>query len=241
MLCSVVCTWCLFFCFLVFLFSCFFFLMIRRPPRSTLFPYTTLFRSVIARPFVGKAGSFVRTERRRDYSVEPFEETILDNLKKNNIDVIGIGKIEDIFAGKGITESIHTKDNEDGISKTLYYLDNINKGLIFTNLNDFDTRYGHRNNMQGYANALKEFDVRLPEIWSGIKRDDILIITSDHGCDPTTLSTDHSREYVPLLVYGKRIKEGINLGTRETFADVGETIAEIFGVKGTGIGKSFLI
>ncbi|MFV1951741.1 MAG: phosphopentomutase [Nitrospinota bacterium] len=195
---------------------------------------------VIARPFAGKPGSFVRTERRRDYSVEPFRETTLDNLRKNNINVIGIGKIEDIFAGKGIAESIHTKENEDGINKTLYYLEKIDKGLIFINLNDFDTKYGHRNNIEGYADALKVFDARLPEIWSGIKRDDLLIITSDHGCDPTTPGTDHSREYVPLLVYGKMIKGGINLGTRETFADVGETIAGIFGVKGAGAGKSFL-
>ena len=154
--------------------------------------------------------------------------------------MIGIGKIEDIFAGKGIAESIHTKDNEEGINKTLYYLNNIDSGLIFTNLNDFDTKYGHRNNIEGYANALRAFDIRLPEIWSGIKEDDILIITSDHGCDPTTPGTDHSREYVPLLIYGKMIKRGINLGTRETFADVGETIAGIFGVKGTGAGVSLV-
>lgn len=194
---------------------------------------------VIARPFVGTSGRFVRTERRRDFSLPPPAKTLLDILSDNLIQVLAIGKIDDIFAGKGITDSIHTKDNEDGIKKILKAMPKIEKGLIFVNLNDYDSKYGHRNDAEGYAKALVEFDKELPKILDKMKKDDILIITADHGCDPTTPSTDHSREYVPLLVYGDGIKSGVNLGTRKSFADLGQTIAEIFNVEKLKAGVSF--
>lgn len=194
---------------------------------------------VIARPFVGTSGKFVRTERRRDFSLPPPDKTLLDILTDNLIQVLGIGKIDDIFAGKGISDAIHTKDNEDGIKKTLKAMPKIEKGLIFVNLNDYDSKYGHRNDSEGYAKALIEFDKELPKILDKMKKDDILIITADHGCDPTTPSTDHSREYVPLLVYGDSVKPGMNLGTRKTFADIGQTIAEIFNVEKLKAGESF--
>jgi phosphopentomutase len=195
---------------------------------------------VIARPFVGKPGSFKRTERRKDFSLPPPEETILDMLKKNGIPVIGIGKIEDLFAGHGLTESIHTKNNSDGMDKLVEAIKKSERGLLFINLVDFDMLWGHRNDAQGFAAGLEDFDLRLPEVLNLLRPDDPLVITADHGCDPTTPSTDHSREYVPLLVYGKSIKEGVNLGTRKSFSDVGKTIAEIFGVGGTRNGESFL-
>lgn len=195
---------------------------------------------VIARPFTGKPGNLMRTPRRKDYSLPPPHETVLDRLKEKGIPVIGIGKIEDIFAGKGITEAIHTKNNKDGINKTLVTIKKIDRGLIFTNLVDFDMLYGHRNDPEGYAGALMEFDENLPRFFGEMGDSDILIITADHGCDPTTPGTDHSREYVPLLVCGKSIKAGIDLGIRKTFADVGATISEIFGVKTPEAGESFL-
>jgi phosphopentomutase len=195
---------------------------------------------VIARPFVGEPGSFKRTERRKDFSLPPPEETVLDMLKKNGIPVIGIGKIEDLFAGHGLTESIHTKNNSDGIDKLVEAIKKFEKGLLFINLVDFDMLWGHRNDPQGFASGLKDFDLMLPEVLNLLRSDDLLVITADHGCDPTTPSTDHSREYVPLLVYGKSIKKGVNLGTRKSFADVGKTIAEIFRVSGTKNGESFL-
>jgi phosphopentomutase len=194
---------------------------------------------VIARPFVGTSGKFVRTERRRDFSLPPPDKTLLDILFDNLIQVLGIGKIDDIFAGKGITDSIHTKDNADGIKKILDAMAKIEKGLIFVNLNDYDSKYGHRNDADGYAKALIEFDKELPKILDKMRKDDILIITADHGCDPTTPSTDHSREYVPLLVYGEGVKSGVNIGTRKTFADLGQTIAEIFNVEKLKTGESF--
>ncbi len=194
---------------------------------------------VIARPFVGKPGSFQRTERRKDFSLPPWSETVLDLLKKNNIPVIGLGKIEDLFAGKGLTQSIHTKNNSDGMDKLVEVVRLNKMGLILINLVDFDMLWGHRNNPSAFAMGLEEFDRRLPEVMELMEKEDILIITADHGCDPTTPSTDHSREYVPLLVYGRLIKSNINLGIRESFSDVGATIAEIFNVKGTGCGKSF--
>ena len=194
---------------------------------------------VIARPFVGTSGKFVRTERRRDFSLPPPDNTLLDILTDNLIQVLAIGKIDDIFAGKGITDSIHTKDNEDGIKKILKAMPKIEKGLIFVNLNDYDSKYGHRNDTEGYAKALIEFDKELPKILDKMKKDDILIITADHGCDPTTPSTDHSREYVPLLVYGDGVKSGVNLGVRKSFADLGQTIAEIFNVEKLKAGVSF--
>ncbi|MGB2980156.1 MAG: phosphopentomutase [Candidatus Zixiibacteriota bacterium] len=195
---------------------------------------------VIARPFLGKPGSFKRTERRRDFSLAPPSETVLDILKANHLPVIGLGKIEDLFAGKGLTFSIHSKNNSDGMDKLIEAVEKFKEGLIFINLVDFDMLWGHRNNPRAFAGGLEEFDRRLPEVMELLQKQDILILTADHGCDPTTPSTDHSREYVPLLVCGESIAKGKNLGVRESFADVGATIAEIFGIKGTGSGKSFL-
>ena len=195
---------------------------------------------VIARPFMGEPGSFKRTERRKDFSLPPPEETVLDILKKNGIPVIGMGKIEDLFAGRGLTESIHTKNNSDGMDKLIGAMKKFEKGLLFINLVDFDMLWGHRNNPQAFASGLEYFDQRFPDILNLLGSDDLLIITADHGCDPTTPSTDHSREYVPLLVYGKSIKKGVNLGERKSFSDVGNTIAEIFKVSGTKNGESFL-
>lgn len=195
---------------------------------------------VIARPFTGTPKNFKRTLRRKDYSLPPPSDTVLDRLKEKDIPVIGIGKIEDIFVGRGITEAIHTENNSDGIEKTIGMIGRINKGIILTDLVDFDTIYGHRNDPHGFSRALIEFDKSLPRFFNEMKSDDILILTADHGCDPTTPSTDHSREYVPLLVYGKRIKTGINLGIRKTFADLGATISEIFDVRKPEAGESFL-
>ena len=195
---------------------------------------------VIARPFIGAPGFFKRTERRKDFSLSPTGETVLDRLKSKDIPVIGIGKIGDIYGHRGLTEEIHTKDNMYGIDKTIDSIKRIDKGLIFTNLVDFDMLYGHRNDARGYAEALKQVDSRIPEIIEQLNNRDMFIITADHGCDPTTPSTDHSREYVPLLVYGNKLKSGIDLGTRKSFADIGQTIAEIFNVGKMPNGKSFL-
>ncbi len=195
---------------------------------------------VIARPFIGIPGNFKRTPRRKDYSLPPPGETVLDKLKGKNIPVVGIGKIEDIFVGKGISEAIHTENNQDGVEKTIEAMRKTDKGLILTNLVDFDMVYGHRNDPEGFAKALSYFDKNLPRFFQDIENDGILIITADHGCDPTTPSTDHSREYVPLLIYGKKIKAGINLGIRNTFAGIGATISEIFNVGKTRAGESFL-
>ncbi|NLP43848.1 MAG: phosphopentomutase [Peptococcaceae bacterium] len=195
---------------------------------------------VIARPFIGRAGSFQRTANRHDFSIKPIRRTVLDSIVDNNLTVAAVGKINDIFAGQGISEYIPTKNNMDGVDKTIKYIERNFSGMIFTNLVDFDTLYGHRNNVEGYAKALEEFDSRIPEILDVLKPEDILIITSDHGCDPTTSSTDHSREYVPLLVYGKKLKKGINLGLRKTFADVAATIAEYLEVERLHVGESFL-
>ncbi|WP_334293838.1 phosphopentomutase [Vallitalea okinawensis] len=195
---------------------------------------------VIARPFIGEEGNWQRTANRRDFSLQPPIDTVLDYMKAAGHQVTGVGKIEDIFANKGITDAIHTKDNMDGVDQTLEYMKKQEKGLIFTNLVDFDSKWGHRNNYVEYAKGLEAFDTRLKEITDQMTENDILFINADHGCDPTTPSTDHSREYVPLLIYGKSIKEGINLGTRKTFADIGQTIAEIFDVEKIAIGESFL-
>ncbi len=195
---------------------------------------------VIARPFIGKkAGEFTRTSNRRDYSLNPFEPTVLDNIKESNLDVIGVGKIEDIFNGQGITEAIHTKDNMHGVDETINYIKKDNNGLIFTNLVDFDSKFGHRRNVEGYKEALEEFDARIPEIMDAMKDDDILIINADHGNDPTYKGTDHTREYIPVLVYGKNIKENVNLGIRESFADIGATVADLLNVKMPKHGISF--
>lgn len=194
---------------------------------------------IIARPFIGTPGAFERTSNRRDYSLSPFEDTVLDNIKNSNLDVIGVGKIEDIFNKQGITEAIHTKDNMDGVDQTINYMKKDNKGLIFTNLVDFDSKYGHRRDVEGYKNALEEFDARIPEILENMKDDDILIINSDHGNDPTYKGTDHTREYIPILIYGKNVAKGYNLGTRSCFADIGATVADILNVDFPKNGKSF--
>lgn len=194
---------------------------------------------VIARPFIGKPGAFKRTANRHDFSLTPPGPTILDALKNNGLSVLAVGKINDIFAGQGITDTVHAENNMDGVDKTLEFIKRSEKGLVFTNLVDFDSSFGHRNDAQGYAKALAEFDARLPEILSLISHDKILVITGDHGCDPTTPSTDHSREYVPLLVYGPKVQPGANLGIRGTFADLASTIGEIFDIQ-TDTGTSFL-
>jgi phosphopentomutase len=195
---------------------------------------------VIARPFTGRPGGFKRSERRKDFSVEPPGATLLDRLKKKGLSVTAVGKIGDIFGHRGFTEEIETKSNMEVMDKTMEAIKKGREGLIFANLVDFDMLYGHRNDSQGYARALMAVDRRLPEISVELTGDDILIITADHGCDPTTPSTDHSREYVPLLVYGTGLKRGVDLGTRETFADVGQTLAEVFGVGPLPAGTSFL-
>lgn len=187
---------------------------------------------VIARPFTGESGNYMRTSRRHDYSLEPPGETMLDAIKAAGKEVIGVGKIKDIFAGKGITSYTYTTGNADGIQKTLEYMEQDFEGLCFVNLVDYDMLYGHRNDIDGYAKALSEFDEAFPEILQKLKADDVLMITADHGCDPGYLaSTDHSREYTPLLICGEKIKPE-NLGTRETFADIGATVLKYLGVPG---------
>jgi phosphopentomutase len=194
---------------------------------------------VIARPFVGKPGSFRRTDRRKDFSLPPPERTILDNLQDKKVKIIGIGKINDLFAGRGISRSIHTRDNQDAMDKLIQTIKEEKEGLIFINLVDFDMVWGHRNDIQGFAKGLEDFDRRLEEVLDLLQTYDVLIITADHGCDPTTPSTDHSREYVPLLIFGKKLKKGVNLGTRRSFSDVSATLADIFEVQRTGKGESF--
>ncbi|MBM4045061.1 MAG: phosphopentomutase [Planctomycetes bacterium] len=194
---------------------------------------------VIARPFVVKGGAYVRTERRKDFSLAPPKPTLLDIAKDAGLDVIGIGKIGDIFAHRGVTAEIHTADNAEGITHTVEAIRADSRGLIFTNLVDYDVKFGHRNDAEGFARALREFDDRLPEILAALKDEDLLFLTADHGCDPTTPSTDHSREYVPLLVFGKRLGRPQSLGLRPTFADLGATAAEALGLKGMAAGTSF--
>ncbi len=195
---------------------------------------------VIARPFEGQSGNFKRTDRRRDFSLKPIKKTVLDFTREQGLEVRAVGKIEDIFAGEGITHAVHIHGNMDGIDRTIEWIKDDFSGILFTNLVDFDMLYGHRNNVEGYARAIEDFDRRLPEITGEMKDDDILIITADHGCDPTTDSTDHSREYVPLLVYGKPINKGVNLYTRDSFSDIAATVAEYLGVEAQIEGKSFL-
>lgn len=195
---------------------------------------------VIARPFVGSPGNFQRTPNRHDFSVLPPQPTLLDIMKEADLMVYAVGKIEDIFAGQGITEAVHTTDNMDGVDKTLAAMQtHPERGLIFTNLVDFDAKFGHRNNPQGYANALTEFDQRLPEILDTLADDDVLVITADHGNDPTTPSTDHSREYVPILLTGSPVRSGANIGVRSTFADLAATIADTLGIEAPPAGVSF--
>jgi phosphopentomutase len=186
---------------------------------------------VIARPFDGEPGSFYRTGNRHDFSLKPPGQTVLSLLQENRIPVTAIGKISDIFAGEGITASFPTKGNRDTMEQTLKQIRSGTWGLVFVNLIDFDMLYGHRNNPPGYAKALEEFDGMLPLLNDALQKNDVVMITADHGCDPTTPSTDHSREYVPLLVYGNTVRGGFNLGTRGSFTDVAATIAEIFGLR----------
>jgi phosphopentomutase len=195
---------------------------------------------VIARPFVGEAGHFTRTSNRRDFALEPFQPTLLDLLKTAGHAVIGIGKIEDLFAGKGLTRAIHTKSDDHGMDVLEAELATTPRGLIAINLVDFDTLYGHRNDTAGYAANLERFDARLAALLPRLNSTDLLVVTADHGNDPTTPSTDHSREYVPVLLYGAAVRSGVNIGTRATFADLGQTIAEVFGAPSLPHGTSFL-
>ena len=195
---------------------------------------------VIARPFIGSAGDYTRTSNRHDFSLEPPARTVLDCVKDSGLDSIAVGKIYDIFAGHGVTEHTYTKGNTDGMAKTLALADKDFEGLCFVNLVDFDMLYGHRNNVDGYAAALTEFDGWLKGFLPKLREDDILMITADHGCDPGyTCSTDHSREYIPLVVYGQKVRP-VNLGTRVGFSDIGKTVLDYLGVSNSIEGVSFL-
>ncbi|QDX93690.1 phosphopentomutase [Brevibacillus laterosporus] len=195
---------------------------------------------VIARPFLGKAGAFERTSNRHDYSVKPFDKTVMNNLVDAGLTSIAIGKISDIYAEEGVSKEVRSKDNMDGVDKMLQSMQESFTGLSFVNLVDFDAKYGHRRDPEGYGKALMEFDARIPELLAALKENDLLIITADHGNDPTHHGTDHTREYVPVLAFYKNLETGKNLGVRETFADLGATIAENFEVKMPKIGQSFL-
>lgn len=195
---------------------------------------------VISRPFLGESGHYWRTENRRDYALAPFRDTILDALDRAGHEVVGIGKIEDIFCHRGITTVDHTKNNPAGIAATQRFLESGAGELIFTNLVDFDMLYGHRNDVEGYAAALEAFDAALPAMLAALREGDLLMITADHGCDPTTPSTDHSREYIPLLVAGAHVRPGTALGTRDTFADIGATAYEYLTGETWREGASFL-
>jgi phosphopentomutase len=195
---------------------------------------------VIARPFGGEPGSFERTPDRHDYSVLPPDDTLLDNVVAAGLEVRGVGKISDIFGGRGITSSRPTRSNDDGITAVIDEVRAIDRGLVFCNLVDFDQSFGHRNDPEGYAGALGDFDRRLPEILGALSEDDVLVITADHGNDPTTLSTDHSRERAPLLVAGRSLRSGVDLGERPTFGDAGATAADLLGVAPLPAGRSFV-
>jgi phosphopentomutase len=195
---------------------------------------------VIARPFVGEPGAFKRTANRHDFALPPPDETLLDRLKAAQLPVTAIGKIQDLFGGRGITQAFHTASDEQGMDEVERQIGSASRGLIFANLVDFDTQYGHRNDVEGYARNLEWFDARLARLLPRLNPTDLLVVTADHGNDPTTPSTDHSREYVPLLVMGSRIRAGADLGTRSTFADLGQTLAELFGVGRLAHGTSFL-
>lgn len=219
-------------------------------PLETLYDYCKKARAmlqgkhgvgrVIARPFVGTSGNYTRTAHRHDYSLLPPRATMLDQLKEAGRDVIAVGKINDIFAGKGITEYVYTSGNAEGIERTLAYLDKDFEGLCFVNLVDYDMLYGHRRDVDGYAKAMTFFDEKLPEIMGKLRADDLLMITADHGCDPAyTKSTDHTREYTPLILYGQQI-EPVNYGTRETFADIAATVLDYLGVEKKAAGTSLL-
>ncbi len=219
-------------------------------PLETLYEYCHIAREmlqgdlgvgrVIARPFVGTSGNYTRTSHRHDYSLEPPKTTMLDQLKAAGKDVLGVGKIRDIFEGKGLTEFVFTEGNADGIEKTLAYMDRDFDGLCFVNLVDFDMLYGHRRDIDGYAKALAYFDEKLPEMVAKLHDDDIIMMTADHGCDPAYLkTTDHTREYIPFIMYGKNVTPK-NLGTRSTFADIAATVLDYFKIKPEFEGTSML-
>jgi phosphopentomutase len=195
---------------------------------------------VIARPFVGAPGHFTRTANRRDYALPPRGETLLDRAKAAGYPVVAVGKIEDLFAGRGVTRALHTTSDDDGMDGVERQMAEVDRGLIFANLVDFDSQFGHRNDVAGYAANLERFDGRLAALLPHLRSDDLLMVTADHGNDPTTPGTDHSREYVPLLVTGGHVRAGADLGTRSTFADLGQTLAELFGVERLPHGTSFL-
>lgn len=196
---------------------------------------------VIARPFTGKnSEEFVRTSARRDFSATPPRNNLLSYLQNIGVKVYGVGKIEDIFAGQGIYEAIHTRDNEDGMEVTMNYMDKVEEGLIFTNLVEFDSKWGHRNDPEGYGKGLESFDKGLGMLLERLTEEDLLIINADHGCDPITPGTDHTREYIPILIYNKNLKKGKDIGVRATFADIGQTIGDIFETKKLDIGTSLL-
>ncbi|MGN0325747.1 MAG: phosphopentomutase [Lachnospiraceae bacterium] len=219
-------------------------------PVETLYEYCRIARKlltgkhgvgrVIARPFIGADGNYTRTTRRHDFSLEPPGTTMLDQIVENGKEVLAVGKIKDIFAGRSISRYVYTTGNADGIAKTLEYMDEDFNGLCFINLVDYDMLYGHRNDVDGYAKALTYFDEQLPSILAKLREDDILMITADHGCDPAyTVSTDHSREHTPFLMYGKKITP-VNYGTRETFSDIGATVLDYLGIPSKISGTSML-
>jgi phosphopentomutase len=195
---------------------------------------------VIARPFIGTPGHFTRTANRRDYALPPFDDTLLDRLKAAGLPVVAVGKIEDLFAGRGITQAVHTANDAAGMDEVERQMAVLDRGLVFANLVDFDTVYGHRNDVEGYARNLERFDTRLASVVAALRQHDLLVVTADHGNDPTTASTDHAREYVPIVVAGRDVRAGADLGTRPTFADLGQTLAEVFGVGRLAHGTSFL-
>ena len=210
-----------------------------RIAREILDPYGV--GRVIARPFVGAPGSFQRTYNRRDYSMPPPRDTVLDRVKAAGLPVVGIGKIEDIFAGRGVTESIHTEGNLDGMRATIDVASRLDRGFVFVNLVDFDMLFGHRRDARGYRRAIEEFDRGYVELEKHLREDDLVILSADHGNDPTKQeTTDHTREYVPILAAGKRVKPGVDLGTRDTFADIGATVADALGLPAKAPGRSFL-
>jgi phosphopentomutase len=195
---------------------------------------------VIARPFVGEPGAFSRTSNRRDFALTPFGDTLFDRLAAAGHAVVGVGKIEDLFAGRGLTRAIHTTSDAHGMDVVEAELARTPRGLIAVNLVDFDSLYGHRNDVRGYADNLERFDARLAGLLPALGPDDLLVVTADHGNDPTTPSTDHSREHVPVLAFGAGVKAGVDIGTRPTFADLGQTLADAFGVPPLAHGRSFL-
>lgn len=194
---------------------------------------------VIARPFVGTSGNYQRTSNRRDYSLKPFDKTVLDYAKEAGLQVKAVGKIVDIYDGEGITEDVHTKDNMDGVDQTLNYLKQDFEGILFTNLVDFDAKYGHRRDVKGYQKSLEEVDVRFPELYAAMKPTDLMIVLADHGNDPGYKGSDHTREYIPIMIYGEQVKAGVNIGTRKTFADIAATVSDILGIQATPYGTSF--